>query len=68
MNPDLRLAWMRSVAVERHVVFYRAFGPEGVILRVLRWWGDAAAMGVDGVGGVRPAVRLWRGERRPTGC
>lgn len=39
---------MRSVAVERHVVFYRAFGPDVVILRVVHQRRDMAAMGFEG--------------------
>ena len=42
------LPGMRSVAVERHVVFYRAFGPDVVILRVVHQRRDMAAMGFEG--------------------
>ena len=53
-NPDAGrdrsdfLPGMRSVAVERHVVFYRAFGPDVVILRVVHQRRDMAAMGFEG--------------------
>ena len=42
------LPGMQSVAVERHVVFYRANGPDVVILRVVHQRRDLAAMGFEG--------------------
>lgn len=42
------LPGMRSVTVERHVVFYRAFGAGIVILRVVHQRRDMAAMGFGG--------------------